>query len=285
MPDKPSIAVLPFDNMSGDPKEDFFCDGITENIITSLSKIEDMFVIARNSTFAYKGKPVNVKQIARELGVRYVLEGSIQRSKDRLRINVQLIDAETGNHLWAERYDRMPKDIFAIQDEITMKILEGLRLKIASGDRARYWKGTENLEAYLKVLKALELYQHYNKDDMAIVRQLCHEAIALDPNWSKPYTILATSYWDACLWGWTKSCTESHKLAFDFAHEAISLDDSDTWAHLCLSMLYLRTKQCDKSISEAAKAVAITPNGANANMVYARTLSHCGKHKEAIDRM
>jgi len=287
LPDKPSIAVLPFDNMSGDPKEDYFCDGITENIITSLSKIEDMFVIARNSTFAYKGKPVNVKQIARELGVRYVLEGSIQRSKDRLRINAQLIDAETGNHLWAERYDRTLKDIFAIQDEITIKVLEGLRLKIASGDRARYWKGTENLEAYLKVLKALELIQHFNKEDTAIARQLCHEAIALDPNYSKPYSILSCSYLSDCDFGWTKSCAEAYKRAENLGQKAVSLDldDTDTWAHLCLSMLYRRTNQCDKSISEAAKGVAISPNGADPNMIYARALSRCGRHEEAIDRM
>ena len=283
--DKPSIAVLPFDNMSGDPKEDYFCDGITENIITSLSKVEDMIVIARNSTFSYKGKSVNVKQVARELGVRYVLEGSIQRSKDRLRINAQLIDAETGNHLWAERYDRLPKEIFELQDEITMKVIEGLRIKIV-GDRARaFSRGTENLEAYLKILKAVELYQHYNKDDIAIVRQLCHEAIVLDPNYSYPYAVLAFSYIDACAFGWTNSCAESYKQAFEFAQNALSLNDSDTWAHLALSTLYRIKKQCDKAVSEGARAVTLYPNGAGANMIYALALSDCSRHEEAIDRM
>jgi len=155
LPDKPSIAVLPFANMSDDPKQEFFSDGITEEIITALSKVPRLFVIARNSTFTYKGKPVKVKQVSEELGVRYVLEGSVRKTGDKVRITAQLIDATTANHLWAERYDRDLKDIFALQDEITLKIIEALRVKLTEGEQARViGKSTGNLNAYLKTLQA-----------------------------------------------------------------------------------------------------------------------------------
>ena len=159
LPDVPSIAVLAFDNMSGDPKQEFFSDGITESIITALSKAPRLFVIARNSTFTYKGKPVKVKQVSEELGVRYVLEGSFQRSGDRVRITAQLIDALTGNHLWAERYDRDLQDIFALQDEITIKILQAIRVKLTEGELSglgKFYRGKQGLDCYLKVLEALE---------------------------------------------------------------------------------------------------------------------------------
>ena len=154
LPDKPSIAVLPFTNMSEDPKQEYFSDGITENIITGLSKIPNLFVIARNSTFTYKGKPVKVQQVAEEQGVRYVLEGSVQRSGDRVRISAQLVDAITGHHLWSDLYDRELKDIFALQDEITMKVTRAVGVKLTAGEQARLWgKGTDNLKAFLKVLE------------------------------------------------------------------------------------------------------------------------------------
>ena len=158
LPDKPSIAVLPFVNMSGDPKQEYFNDGLTEEIITALSKTPKLFVIARNSTFTYKGKPVKVQQVARELGVRYVLEGSVRRSEDRLRITAQLIDATTGNHLWAERYDRKLKDVFAIHDEITLRIINALEVKLTKGEAGRMrGKGTDNLDAYLKATEGFYL--------------------------------------------------------------------------------------------------------------------------------
>ncbi len=157
LPDEPSIAVLPFTNLSGDPAQEYFSDGITEQIITGLSKIPHLFVIARNSTFTYKGKPFKVQQVSEELGVRYVLEGSVQRSGDRVRISAQLIDATSGHHLWAEKYDRDLKDIFALQDEITLKILTALQVKLTEGDQAHLWaRRTDNLETYLKYLEGLE---------------------------------------------------------------------------------------------------------------------------------
>ena len=176
LPDEPSIAVLPFVNMSEDPKQEFLCDGITESIITALSKVPRLFVIARNSTFTYKGKPVKVKQVSEELGVRYVLEGSVQRSGDRVRITAQLIDALTGDHLWAERYDRDLKDIFALQDEITIKILTAIRVKLTEGEQAsgaeKYFRGKQGLDCYLKILEASDYLQRCNIEDNNVARRI-----------------------------------------------------------------------------------------------------------------
>ncbi len=182
LPDKPSIAVLPFANMSGDPKQEFFSDGITEDIITALSKVPMLFVIARNSTFTYKGKPVNVRQISEELGVQYVLEGSVQKSADRVRITAQLIDALTGRHLWAERYDRDLKDIFALQDEVTSNILRAMQVKITEGEQARHRdKGIRNLNCYLKLLEGKSYSDRFNFEGNQLARQMGEEALALCP--------------------------------------------------------------------------------------------------------
>jgi adenylate cyclase len=184
LPDLPSIAVLPFDNMSKDPKEEFFSDGITESIITALARIPKLFVIARNSTFVYKGKPVKVKQVSEELGVRYVLEGSVQKSGDRVRITAQLIDALTGHHLWAESYDRDLKDLFAVQDEVTLKILKAFQLKMTTGEEAgqiRKWKCSENLECYLKWLEAQYYLNRGTLESNNIARRKAEETLALCP--------------------------------------------------------------------------------------------------------
>ncbi|MBW2635823.1 MAG: adenylate/guanylate cyclase domain-containing protein, partial [Deltaproteobacteria bacterium] len=184
LPDKPSIAVLPFDNLSGDSGDEFIADGISESIITALSKTRSMFVIARNSTFTYKGKPTKVQKIAEDLGVQYVLEGSLQKSKNQLRINAQLIDAINGNHLWAEKYDRKMKDLFALQDDITMKIITALNVKLTHGEHAAvYAKGTDNLEAYLKALQGLRQWRRYNKEGNAISQKMAKEVISLDSNY------------------------------------------------------------------------------------------------------
>ena len=189
LPDKPSIAVLPFVNMSEDPKQEYFSDGMTEDLITDLSKISGLFVIARNSTFTYKGKVVKVKQVAEELGVRYVLEGSVRRAGDEIRINAQLIDALSGHHLWAERYDRELKDIFFLQDEITIKILNGVRVKLTMGGEVsmaqksaeRYYKGKQGLDCYLKLMEANGYSQRFNIQDSGIARRMIEEAIVMCP--------------------------------------------------------------------------------------------------------
>lgn len=182
LPDEPSIAVLPFDNLSGNQEQDFLSDGITEQIISGLSAIPHLFVIARHSVFTYKGKQVGIQQISRDLGVRYVMEGSFERSGDRLRISARLIDAVTGRHLWAERYDRELKGVFALQDEITMKILRALEVKLTEGEQARIsGKGTDNVDAYIKTVEAIRHHDRFNRDDNAVARRLCAEAINLDP--------------------------------------------------------------------------------------------------------
>ena len=180
LPDKPSIAVMPFLNLTGEQNQDFFCDGLSESLIMALSKVPNLFVIARESTFRYKGKGVNTKQVSEELGVQYVLEGSVQRAGDRVRVTAQLIDALTGHHLWSERYDRSLKDIFDLQDEITMKILTELRVKITEGETVRIQaKGTNNLQAYLKVLEATGYGYQNNKEANAVAKRLLQEAVRL----------------------------------------------------------------------------------------------------------
>ena len=200
LPDRPSIAVLPFVNMSDDPKQEFFSDGITEEIITALSKLPQFFVIARNSTFTYKGKAVKIKQVSEELGVQYVLEGSVRRDGDRLRITAQLIDGLSGKHLWAERYDGDLKDIFALQDQITMKIITELRGKMVFGGEIRSAaRRTKNLDAYLKHLQASEYSNRLTKDDVIQARKLAEEVIALDPEYPKGYSQWPSFYaWTLC---------------------------------------------------------------------------------------
>ena len=195
LPDKPSIAVLPFENMTGDPKQEYFTDGFTEQIITSLSKISSLFVISRNSTFTYKGKPVKVQQVSKELGVRYVLEGSVQKSSNRIRINVQLIDAISGQHVWAESYDRDLKDIFGLQDEVILKITSAMSVNLTAGEQARAWaEGTKSLEAYLKLMQGREYLCKGNRESNALARRMAEEAIALDPKYADAYALLGATH-------------------------------------------------------------------------------------------
>ncbi len=284
LPDKPSIAVLPFDNMSGDPEQEYFSDGLTEEIITALSKTPKMFVIARNSTFTYKGKPVKVNQVAEELGVRYVLEGSVRKAEDRVRITAQLIDALTGHHLWAERYDRDLKDIFALQDEITMKIINALQVELTEGEHARLWgKGTNNLQAYLKSLRAREYYLTQTKEGNALARRFAEEAIALDPEYAPPYHFLSVTHFMDVLFRTTKSPEQSMKRAVELIQKAIALDDSYALAHGWLGFLYTYImRKYEKGIMEAQKGVALDPNGAHGYLYLSLSLRFAGKFEEAI---
>ena len=250
LPEKPSIAVLPFINMSGDPEQSYFSDGITEHIITSLSKVPYIFVIARNSTFAFKGKSVKIQQIAEELAVRYVLEGSVQRSDDRVRITVQLIDATTGHHLWAENYDRKSTDIFALQDEIAMKIMAELQVELTAADLGRFSSiKTTNLKAYEKYLKGMEHHWRRTEADLLETRNFAKEAIALDPEYGAAYLLL------------TGPSDDTHRL---------------------LSCVYLLRRQYEKAIVEVQKAVELTPNSANSNFIYGLVLRNAERYDEAI---
>jgi adenylate cyclase len=283
LPDKPSIAVLPFVNMSGDPKEEYFSDGITEEIITALSKVPYLFVISRQSTFTYKGKPVKVKQVSEELGVRYVLEGSVRKAGDKVRITAQLIDAITGHHLWAERYDRDLKDIFALQDEITMKIITALQVKLTQGEQAAMiGKGTKNLEAFLKCLQSLASLTRHTKEGNAMGRKLAEEAITLDPKYPRPYVALAQTYVLDILLGTTESPERSMAKALELLKKAITLDDSEAAAHGVLGYLYTMMGQYDKAIAEAERSVSLNPNDASNLTRMSFVLINTGRAEEAI---
>ncbi|MCG2778215.1 MAG: tetratricopeptide repeat protein [Desulfobacterales bacterium] len=283
LPDKPSIAVLPFANMSDDPKQEYFSDGLTEEIINALSKVSKLFVIARNSTFTYKGKPVKVQQVGRELGVRYVLEGSVRKAGYRVRITAQLIDATTGHHLWSDRYDRDLKDIFALQDEITMKIISAMQVELTEGEQAQIAAGgTANLDVYLKVLEARDLARHQNIEDNLKARQILKEALELDPHYARAYRWLSgTHYMDVWL-GSTKSPRESLKIAAELSKKALSIDNSLGDAHGLLGNIYVITKQYEKGIPELEKAVDLEPNGADAHAHLAMGLLFMDRSEEAI---
>jgi adenylate cyclase len=284
LPDKPSIAVLAFTNMSVDPKDDLFCDGLAEGIINALSKSEHLFVIARNSSFTYKGKPVKVKQVAEEMGVRYVIEGSVQREGNRVRITVQLIDALTGYHLFSERYDRDLKDILSLQDEITMKVMTAVQAKLTTGESARiHGKGTKSLDAYLKVLEASELKSTIqNKGRVERSMQLCEEAIALDPEYAIAYSMLSTAHVQLVILGASDSPRESLQRAVELGKKAVALDESSSIAHACLAFPYQFLGELDKAIEEAEKAVSLSPNFAVGYFALGSAFYSAGRPKEAI---
>jgi adenylate cyclase len=283
LPDKPSIAVLPFANMSEDKGQEYFSDGLTEEIISALSKVPKLFVIARNSTFIYKDKPVRVQQVSEELGVRYVLEGSVRKAEDRVRITAQLIDATTGRHLWSERYDRNLKDIFALQDEITKKIITALQVKLTEGEQARLFaKGTENLVAYLKALEGQWYCLQTTKEGNRLARKLAEESIALDPKYASPYRVLGLTHTNDLWLGLSKSPRDSLVQAIKMAKKAVALDDSDASVHAWLGYCLTMARRYDEGIAEGEKAVSLAPNAAAVLQLYATILTYAGRREEAI---
>ncbi len=280
--EKPSIAVLPFTNMSGDPEQEYFSDGITEDLITDLYKISGLFVIARHSVFTYKGKAVKVDQVGRELGVRYVLEGSVRKAGNRVRITAQLVDTLTGGHLWAERYDRELKDIFALQDEVTQKIVKSLAVRLTKREKdhlAR--KYTDNLEVHDLVLHGLESYFCFRQDANLQARQIFQKVVALDPQNALAHSRLGWTYLREWSLGWTQS-RDSLEQASELAKRAIALDDSLSDAHALLAETYLWKKQHDDAIAEAEKAVILDPNNAERMVDLGDILAWAGRPEEAI---
>jgi len=283
LPERPSIAVLPFVNMSGDPQQEYFSDGITEEIIIGLSKIPRLFVTARNSSFAYKGQPVKVRQVGRELGVHYVLEGSVRKAGDRVRVSAQLIDVMTDKHIWAERYDRELKDIFAIQDEITMNIMIALQVKLTDGDQAALRaKGTYNLEAYLKYLQATEYFREFSKESNVLARQKYQEAISLAPEYSSAYAGLASTYLIEPWHGWSASPAQSLTLAMQYAQKCLAIDESFSDAHATLGLVHLVMQQWEKAVKACELAVSLNPNGADNIAILAVALKTVGRVEEAL---
>ncbi len=284
LPDKPSIAVLPFLNLTGEQSQDFFCDGLSESLITALSKMPQLFVIARDSTFRYKGKGVKTKQVSEELGVQYVLEGSVQRAGDRVRITAQLSDALTGQYLWSERYDRSLKDIFDLQDEITMKVLTELRVKIFTvGETARIvTKETDNLQAYLKVLEADWYKNQNNKGANAVALRLSLEAVRLDPNYPMAHIVLSRALAQEVWLGASESPQETLANAMKEAHRAIELDSSSAEALAAAANIFLLLHQHNKAIEVAEQAVRLNPNNASAIFFLATSLNYSFRSEEAL---
>ncbi len=277
LPDKPSIAVLPFVNMTDDPRQESFCDGLSEEIITTLSKIPKLFVIARSSMFTYKGKPVKVRQVAEELGVQYVLEGSVRRAGKQVRITAQLTDALTGHHLWAERYDRNPKEIFIIQDEITTHIITALQVKLTEGEQARVFsKGTKNLDAFMKVMEARWLSYQSTIEGNIRARQLAEEAISLDPNYAFAYRALALATIIDIWLGLSKNPQESLKQCIELYKKAIALDDSFAMAYAGLGYALVMVRKYDEGIAQAERGLELEPKSADVVYAYANVLLYTG---------
>ncbi len=283
LPDKPSIAVLPFENLSGDPGQDYFSDGFTINLIFQLYKIPGMFVIGRGSTFKYKGKAVDVRQVGRELGVRHVLEGSVQRAEDRIRVTTQLVDAATGSQVWAERYDRELKDIFAVQDEITRKVVNELAVKIAWGEMWRLEsQGTDNYEAFDYYMQSDKYFLRLDKEANARARELLLKAIELDPKYARAMAIVGWTHLFDAQFGWVKNPAQSLKQAEEWAQRALAIDDNVAYAHTVLGSLYRFTGQFEKGIAAAKRAVECEPTNAGVIGSLAWILIQAGEPEEAL---
>ncbi len=283
LPEKPSIAVLPFTNMSGDPEQEYFSDGLTEEIITALSKTPKIIVIARHSAFTYKGKSVTVQQVGRELGARNVLEGSVRKAGDRVRITAQLIDASTDQHLWAERYDRNLKDMFTIQDEITLEIIRAMQVELTKSEMADLTgRGTKNLDAYLKALQAQQQWWRMDKEGNLKARQLAKEAIAFDPQYGYPYAIVSWSHMNEVFLQSTESPKESMRMAVEAIQKALNLDASDHRIHCIMSNLYLMQRKHEKAIASAQRAVQLSPGGALGRSALSTALKFACRFNEAL---
>ncbi|HEV3185917.1 MAG TPA: hypothetical protein VGZ49_13615, partial [Xanthobacteraceae bacterium] len=280
LPDRPALAVLPFTNMTGDPGQEYFSDGISEDIITALSKLRWFFVIARNSSFIYKDKPVHLKQIAEELGVGYVVEGSVRRDGDRVRITAQLNDAATGSHIWAERYDRELADVFAVQDEITEAIVAAIepQLYAAEDFRARR-KPPDSMDAWDLLMRALSHYWRVTRQDNVVAQALLEKAAAIDPNYGRALGVLATSHTFGAHMGWQDMAAMA-PIAERAAHAAILADGEDPWAHLALGSVYLFVRRFDDSLGEFEMALRLNPNFSLAQGYYGLTLAYCGRWEE-----
>jgi adenylate cyclase len=280
--DKSSIAVLPFQNISGDPEQEYFADGMVEEIITALSRIRWFFVIARNSTFTYKGRAVDVKQVGRELGVRYVLEGSVRKSGNRIRVTAQLVEAETGNHVWAERYDRDLADIFAVQDEITERVVAAIEPELYAAEQVRSQsKPPDSLDAWECVIRALSLIGQGTRDENTEAEALCRRAIAIAPGYGRAHSLLAWALLRRTTWSGNLQVVVPEISAE--ARAALALDDRDPWAHFAQGNLLFRLRRFGESVRALRRALELNPNFALAHAYLGTSLAMQGAHQEAVD--
>jgi len=265
-------------NMSGDPGQEYFSNGLTEQIINGLCKVSDLFVIARNSSFAYKEKSVNVQQVGKELGVRYILEGSVQKAGERVRITAQLIDAATGYHLWSENYDRDLSDIFALQDEITLKIMNALQIKLTMGEQAHLWEGgTTSIQAFDKIMRGTDCFYGFNEKDNKQARHFFKEAINIDKSLAMAYIMMGYTHMLDLAFRWSKSPVESFEHAEENVEKALGLNDSLDLAHSLLGWIYLYKRQHDEAIKACERAIELSPNGADAHAHLALILLYSDK--------
>ena len=286
LPDKPSIAVLPFQNMSGDPEQEYFADGMVEDIITALSRFKSLFVIARNSSFTYKGRAVDIKQVGRELGVRYVLEGSVRKGGNRMRITAQLIDATSGAHVWADRYDRDPSDIFAVQDEITASVAGIIEPALADAEQQRVLrKPPDSLDAWEAYQRGLWHFNRYSPEENKTALNFFRQAIALDPNFAPGhYGYALALQWE--IWHFsTRPFSEVQGLARAEAQIAVSLDDKDAMAHAILAHMMMWNGEWEAAIAEARTAIALNPNSAFVISMLGCVLGYGGYREESLTRL
>ena len=280
LPERPAIAVLPFTNMGGEAGQDYFSDGISEDIITALSKLRWFFVIARNSSFVYKGRAVHIREVAQELGVRYVVEGSVRRSGERVRISAQLNDVSTGSHLWAERYDRELADIFAVQDEITEAIVAAIEPQLYAAESFRaQQKPPGSLDAWDLVMRALSHHWRSTRDDNAAAQELLERAVAIDPAYGKALGLLATSHIFGAHMGWADMAA-AVPIAERAALAAVEADREDAWAHHGLAYSYLFRRRFDDALAEFELALQLNPNFAMAHAFYGVTLCYAGRWQD-----
>ncbi len=278
--DRPAIAVLPFANISGEPEQEYFSEGISEDIITALSKLRWFYVVARNSAFSYKGKSVHLKQIGEELGVGYVVEGSVRKDGDHVRITAQLNDVVTGSHLWAERYDRDLADVFAVQDEITQAVVAAIEPQLYAAENFRARRQTpENMVAWDLVMRALSHYWRVTRQDNLVAQALLEKAIAVDPGYGQALSLLAACYTFSAHMGW-ETMPRAIPLAERAALSAIRADSEDAWAHYALASVYLFYKRFDDSIAEFELALRLNPNFSPARGIYGVALAYCGRWEE-----
>jgi adenylate cyclase len=282
-PNKPSLVVLPFLNLSHDPEQEYFSDGISEDLTTDLSKLSNLFVIARNSAFSYKGKSATPEQVSQELGVRYILQGSVRKADTRVRITAQLVDTTTNSQLWAERYDRPWQDIFALQDEITSKIVTALRVQIAPEEQRRLQHvPTHNLEAYDLLLRGWSLYEQMTEEATVQARQLFTQAVRLDPQYAEAYTALAITYLLEWTWQWQQT-PQILEQALALAQQATTLNDTLASAQMVLGNVFLWKKEYDRALAATEKAIALDPNDAEGYATHAEILTWIGKPDDAIE--
>ena len=283
VPEVPSIAVLPFQNMSGSTGEDWFSDGMTETLITDLSRLRNLFVIARNSSFTYKGKAVDVRQVARELGVRYVLEGSAQRTTKRLRVNAQLVEADTARHLWAQRYDRTLDDVFDIQDDIAQNIVTELQVTLLTGEQARAWrKTTRNREAYELYLMGREHHERFTREDMARAQALHEQALQLDPNFTMAMVWLGWAHFQQGDAGWSSNPRDSYLKAVDLGRKAAAIDPSLGDAYAMVAGVLYTLERYPEGLAAVEKSLALSPNQADVLALGGWNLATYGRAQEAL---